>query len=92
MAVSSTLVNQQLVEVAQRLATEYDDITAGSVLRCYARAVRRSARTGCTPDELPGEAERLTRVLLSSRRRGGAVSVPRQRGQSADISGRRHGA
>lgn len=78
-ATDTLAVNKQLLDVAQRLATEYDDITAGSVLRCYARALRRTARAGCSADELPGKAERLTRVLLAGRRRGGPVPVPRQR-------------
>lgn len=79
MAATDTLaVNEQLLDVAQRLADEYDDLTTGSVLRCYARALRRAARMGCAADELPGEAERLTGVLLAGRRRGGPVPFPRQ--------------
>lgn len=77
MAANILVVNQTLLDVAQRLTTEYEDIAAGSVLRCYARALRRSARRGCSTAELPGEAERLTRTLLSKRRKTG-VRLPPQ--------------
>lgn len=82
-------VNSELLDVAQRLATEYDDLTAGSVLRCYARAVRRSARSGCPAERLPAEAERLTRHMLATRLRRGRIVLPRQ---SASINERGWGA
>ena len=93
MATTMTVVavNDELLDVAQRLATEYDDLTAGSVLRCFARAVRRSARSGCPTEQLPGEAERLTRHMLATRRQRGRVALPRQR-QSAAITDRGRGA
>lgn len=72
-------VNRRLLDIAQRLVAEHDDIAAGSVLRCFARAVRRSVRAGWGTGELPGEAERLTRALLTTRHGQGIVSFPSQR-------------
>ncbi len=61
-------INQQLLEAAERLVREYDDLTAGSVLRGYARAVQRRTRTGCPPERLAESAERLARDQLDRRR------------------------
>ncbi|HET8560761.1 MAG TPA: hypothetical protein VFL69_09610 [Marmoricola sp.] len=72
--------NQELLDAAQQLVDEYDDLTAGSVLRCYARAVRRSVRTGCPPGRLAREAELLARHMLVARRQRGRVSLPTQSG------------
>lgn len=69
-------VNDRLLDTAQRLVAEHDGIAAGSVLRCFARAVRHSVRAGWGTGELPGEAERLTRALLATRH--GVVSIPTQ--------------
>jgi hypothetical protein len=61
-------LNQQLLQAAERLVREYDDLAAGSVLRCYARAVQRRTRTGCPADVLAESAERLAREQLDRRR------------------------
>jgi hypothetical protein len=77
---TAVAVNQELLDVAQRLTGEYDDLTAGSVLRCFARAVRRCVRAGCPTESLGREAERLTRHMLAVRRRRGRVVIPAQPG------------
>lgn len=59
--------NQRLLEAAERLVRDYGGIPAGSVLRCYARAVQRRTRTGCPPERLADAAERLAREHLDRR-------------------------
>lgn len=84
--------NQELLDVAQQLVAEYDDLPAGSVLRCYARAVRRSARAGCPAHELAREAGVLARHMLANRRQPGRVTLPVQPGpQSGPPSGLQSG-
>jgi hypothetical protein len=87
-------VNQDLLDVAQQLVGEYDDLTAGSVLRCYARAVRRGARAGCPAHDLAREAGVLARHMLANRRQAGRVRLPAQPGaaQSGAITERGWGA
>jgi hypothetical protein len=60
-------VNQQLLTVAERLVVEYDDVAAGSVLRCFARAAFRARRSGCSAGDLAQRAEALTRQTLAAR-------------------------
>lgn len=67
---SSTIVvavDHQLLDVAERLMTEFEYLTAGSVLRCFARAVHRARRCGCPISSLPQSAEEITRRLLAGR-------------------------
>lgn len=87
MATKVLAVNQTLLDIAQRLTHEYEDIAAGSVLRCYARVLRRSVRRGCAADDLPSEAERLTRAVLTRRRNGGRVCLPPQSGDISEWRG-----
>jgi hypothetical protein len=60
-------VNDQLLDVAERLTTEYPELPAGSVLRSFARAVVLARRSGCPTSSLPHRAERMTRHLLAKR-------------------------
>lgn len=60
-------MNRDLVAVAERLALEYGEEPTGSVLRCYARAVRDAHRQGTPLEALPGESERLARIRLAWR-------------------------
>lgn len=61
-----------LRETGERMVTEWDDLPAGSVLRCYSRAVRTVVRAGCPPARVPAEAERIARAWLDLRRAPGA--------------------
>ena len=63
----SVSVNHQLLEVAERLTTEFDQLPAGSVMRCFARAVQVARRSGCPAGSLPQTAERMTRLALAER-------------------------
>lgn len=60
-------VNRQLLEVAERLVTEYDDVATGSVLRCLSRAVTVARGKASDPDRVPALAERLAREMLTRR-------------------------
>jgi hypothetical protein len=65
-------VEQALVETAQELVAEHPEVPAGSVLRCYARAVRHVRRTGCPPAHVAGAAQAVARWRLAQRAPGGA--------------------
>jgi hypothetical protein len=56
-----------LVEAALRLVDNYPDVTAGSVLRCYSRAVKLMRRAGTPAAQLATRAEVLARQMLSAR-------------------------
>jgi hypothetical protein len=76
------LLRRRLVETAAGLADEYGAHPAGSVLRCYARAVRLMRRAGCGDDELPAAARRAAVEMLSARRVEEPLRlsvIPRQR-------------
>lgn len=68
------LANRQLLEAAARLAEETSEVPAGAVLRAFSRAVRMARQAGCPANQLPVEAERLTRQSLELGR-----AVPHQR-------------
>lgn len=53
--------------VAMRLAHEYPQLGAGSVLRCLLRAAHGLRAAGVSYTVMPVEAERLTRGLLERR-------------------------
>lgn len=71
---TATVVNRQLLDIAGKLVVDYSDHTAGSVLRCFARAVRRSRKRGVPLAALPVVSEALARAMLERR-----PSVPRPR-------------
>lgn len=60
--------HRALRETAARLMAQWDDLPAGSVLRCYSRAVRTVVRAGCAPERVPREAERVAHGWLDLRR------------------------
>lgn len=59
--------NAALLEMADRLAAEFDGIAAGSVLRCCSRAVLLARRAGTPLDSLPIVAEDSARRMLANR-------------------------
>lgn len=65
--------NQALLDRAARLVDELEEHPAGSVLRCFSRAVRLARLAGCPPSMLPDEAERRARTMLAVR--AGQVAV-----------------
>ena len=82
-------VNQSLRDAAARLVAERRDLPAGSVLRCFSRAVRDALRAGGAASELATEAEWRARQLLRQRATAGrgfldgrGARVPRPRGAS----------
>lgn len=60
-------VDRELLETAQRLTKEFGHGNAGTVLRCFGRAVRRERLRGVALNVLPQRSERLARVMLESR-------------------------
>lgn len=62
--------SRALMETAARLVDDMQSIPAGSVLRCFSRAVRTARSAGCPVSRLPGEADRLARQWLSARPSG----------------------
>ena len=69
-AQATSLTNDALREAEARLLAEREDLPAGSVLRCFCRAVRATILTGCPPPQVVAEAERLTQELLARRPSG----------------------
>lgn len=72
-----------LMEAALRLVDDRDDVPAGSVLRCFSRAVAVTRRSGIATEALPTRAEALARGMLAARNgpdrnrlRGSATSSP----------------
>ncbi|KAB7743991.1 hypothetical protein GA707_11025 [Nostocoides sp. F2B08] len=70
---------------AQRLIGEYPTIPAGSVLRCFARALRLARLHGFPPGETVPTAAKTARLALSKRIGGspGASEQPRGSGSTA---------
>jgi hypothetical protein len=54
-----------LVDAAVRLVEERPDLPAGSVLRCFARAVLITRRTGVPAEGVAAQADLLARRLLA---------------------------
>lgn len=63
--------NQALLGRAARLVDELSDVPAGSVLRCFSRAVRLARLAGFSATDLPAEAEARARAMLAAVRAGG---------------------
>jgi hypothetical protein len=62
-----------LVAAALRLVDDHPEIAAGSVLRCYSRAVVIVRRTGTPSAVLADRAETLARQMLAARNQPGAL-------------------
>jgi hypothetical protein len=76
---ATAVLRYELLDAAERLAADFADVRAGSVLRCFSRAVREVQLAGVPPDRTAAEAERVARVLLDLRRlrdSGAAASPP----------------
>jgi len=65
---AAVVLRRRLVDAAASLADEFGALPAGSVLRCYARAVQVVRREGCGDDELPAAARRAAVEMLRARR------------------------
>jgi hypothetical protein len=76
------LSNQALRDAAWRLLDERDDLAPGSVLRCFARAVRAVLRAGCEASQVAVVAEQVARELLDQRPTG--LDVRSGAGQRVD--------
>jgi hypothetical protein len=70
----AVLLRRALLSEATSLVTEFDSHPAGSVLRCYARAVHRRRLAGCGDEDLPRAARELAAQVLRTRRT--RVSAP----------------
>lgn len=73
---SAADVDRDLLETAWRLAGEYGDVPTGSVLRCFARAVRRARACRVALADLPVVAEQIARIGLDARRQSAATATP----------------
>ena len=63
----SLLLRRRLVETAQALVRDAPEHPAGSVLRCYARAVRIQRQRGCDDEQLADRARETAERLLAGR-------------------------
>jgi hypothetical protein len=61
------LLRDRLVETAQELVHDTPAHPAGSVLRCFARAVRMQRLQGCDDQELADRARQTAERLLVER-------------------------
>lgn len=68
---AAVMTQAALMESALRLVDERPDLPAGSVLRCFARAVGVARRAGALGDDLPPRAEAVARRLLADRQQPG---------------------
>lgn len=78
----AVLLRRALVSEATSLVAELDTHPAGSVLRCYARAVQRQRLAGCGDDDLPSAAREVAAEALRTRRvpvPAAPAFIPRQR-------------
>jgi len=73
-------VHRQLLDIAFDLSVEFDTLPAGSVLRCFARAVHLARLQGADGVGLPEEARRIAESSLRSR---AAKSTHRRRAPQA---------
>lgn len=60
-------VREELVNVAHELTHDQSSYPAGSVLRCYARAVQLARVRGCPDERLAETARRLAEESLMTR-------------------------
>lgn len=78
----AVLLRRALMSEATSLVAEFDSHPAGSVLRCYARAVHGQRLAGCPDEELPRVARELAAQVLRTRRTplpAPQALIPRQR-------------
>jgi hypothetical protein len=60
-------LHRQLLDIAFDLSVEFDTLPAGSVLRCFARAVHLARLQGAEGARVPEEARRIAVSSLRSR-------------------------
>src|SRR6476620_8358057 len=73
-------LHRQLLDIAFDLSVEFDTLPAGSVLRCFARAVHLARLQGAEGPRLPVEARRIAELSLRNR---AAKSTRRRRAPQA---------
>ncbi|QWZ06689.1 hypothetical protein KRR39_14170 [Nocardioides panacis] len=76
------LLRRELMSEAMSLVAELDSHPAGSVLRCYARAVHGQRSAGCADADLPRVAREVAAQVLRTRRTplpAPRAFIPRQR-------------
>lgn len=72
-------LHRSLLETAFQLSREHQALPAGSVLRCFSRAVHRARLQGIDAARLPAEARRIAEASLVERA-ARAQRAGRQRG------------
>ena len=60
-------VQQQLLETAHEMTSQFDRLPAGSVVRCFFRAVRQARRAVVEPARVPFVARRGAESVLLGR-------------------------
>lgn len=69
MTVKTSLVaSPEMMDLAERMMAEFDDLPAGSVLRSLSRAVVGARAWGCPEQYLASTAEATARCALTERR------------------------
>jgi hypothetical protein len=63
--------HHRLLETAGELTAEFSEMPAGSVMRCFGRAVKLARAQGVTGTALPEAARRIARSSLRDRAAGG---------------------
>jgi hypothetical protein len=71
-----TRLDEELRAAADRLTAEFSDTPAGSVLRCFSRAVHAARLDHIPPEQLPAAGEAIARQMLLLR---AGPRVPQQR-------------
>jgi hypothetical protein len=93
MVASPTSVDEELLELGQRLIREHDEVPAGAVLRCLARSVRVARTWACPPEHLLSTVEASTRWRLAERTTSAdAMPEPLPRPGDGTSADRRAGA
>ena len=89
---TSPNLDEELLELGQRLIREHELVPAGSVLRCLARATRQARSWGCPIEHLLSTVEASTRWHLAQRLgpvtpvTSASIPHPRQVGSAGETS------
>lgn len=89
---TSPSMDEELLELGQRLIREHDVVPAGAVLRCLARATREARSWGCPREHLLSTVEASTRWHLAQRlgsatpEASASTSGPRRGGRARDTA------
>jgi len=60
-------LHERLLETAHEMTDQFDRLPAGSVMRCFFRAVRQARTTGVEPAHVPLVARRDAESVLLAR-------------------------